>query len=152
LSVRGEVVGFAGALHLDDANAVPDEIEEAPVLRVLETRDLETPRAEAGKEVVQEGLSLRALRSGVDAPARGELRQPLPDLLDRQRHGTAVRLRAAVRAQALRRTSAASSGDARRQAAHAPPEPRRPGADPLRRARSARSRVVRALARPRRTG
>src|SRR5439155_8858474 len=85
-----EPLGFGRRLHLDQAHSRPDQIEEAPRLRLLEVRDVGAVRSVALEELVKERLRLAPFASGIDAPTRGECGEPRADLLAEERHGYRV--------------------------------------------------------------
>jgi len=82
-----EPAGLARSLHLDDADAVPDEVEETAVLGILEARDVFTDSAVAGEQLVEEGLRFGPLGAGVHAPLLRELGEAAADLLAGDGHG-----------------------------------------------------------------
>ena len=59
--VRGKVLCFARALHLDDADARPDHVDDPAAGRLLEVRDRLPVDVVASEQLVQERLSLAAL-------------------------------------------------------------------------------------------
>jgi hypothetical protein len=87
LAMLGQPFRLARCLHLDQADARPDQVEEAPGLGLLETRGVGPTRAVAVEELVEERLRLRTLAAFVDAPVGGERGEPRADLLAGRRHG-----------------------------------------------------------------
>jgi hypothetical protein len=85
-AVAGQASRLRRCLHLDQADSRPDQIDESAGLRLLEPRDAVTLLAVAGEQLVEEGLSLRALRALVDAPPRRERLEAAPYLLSAQAH------------------------------------------------------------------
>jgi hypothetical protein len=96
--MRRETLGLARPLHLDDANARPDHVDEAAAHRLFEaSADVVAACAVARQQLVQEGLGLGPLRSLVAAPAGGELRQRVAYLSARPGHVTRLEGRLAAR-------------------------------------------------------
>lgn len=91
LTMLRQALRLARRLHLDQADARPDQVEEAASLWLLEVRDICATRAIAGEELVEEGLRLGAFTAFVDAPMGGERGEPRTDLLAGRRHATRVR-------------------------------------------------------------
>jgi hypothetical protein len=69
----GKPSALARTLHLDDANLVPDQIEEPSMLRVLKASDFVPIRPVAGEQLVEVRLRLSTLRALVQAPLLREL-------------------------------------------------------------------------------
>jgi hypothetical protein len=85
--MTAESLDLGWRLHLDDADARPQHVEETPLLRRLELRaDLASIAAVANEQFVEERLRLGALATFVERPVRGEASQVRPDLLAGQRH------------------------------------------------------------------
>jgi hypothetical protein len=86
--VGGETDGFAGPLHLDQAAARPDQVQELAVLRLLEPRArFDAIGSVAGEQLVEERLCLGALAAAVEAPPKGEIDGAPPDLVARHGRG-----------------------------------------------------------------
>ena len=82
-----ESFGLRRSLHLDDADARPQHVEETTLLRRLELRtDLASIAAVANEQFVEERLRLGALATFVERPVCGEASQVRPDLLAGQSH------------------------------------------------------------------
>ena len=96
LAMLCEPPRLAGRLHLDDADAGPDQVDEAPGLKALELGDVGEPLAVAVEELGEESLGLAALISVPHAPARDEPRQVGPDLLAAEGHPGPTRTRGAA--------------------------------------------------------
>jgi len=107
-AVASQVPRLARRLHLEDADARPEEVYEAALLAHFHLgADRAACAAVALEQVVEKGLRLRALAALVQAPARRERREAGADLLAGQRHRrTRLRPRAAP-ARRPRRTSTA---------------------------------------------
>ncbi len=85
--MRRQTGRLGGALHLDQAHPRPDEVEELPLLGVLEPgTDRPAVSAVAREQLVEERLRLGALRAAVGAPLPRELDERATNLLARQRH------------------------------------------------------------------
>ena len=83
----GQPPGLARALHLDDADARPEQIHEAAARALLEPRAFGAAvGAVALEQPVQESLRFAALRPCIAAPGGGELAEPAADLLALERH------------------------------------------------------------------
>jgi hypothetical protein len=90
LAMSGQVGSLARPLHLDDADARPDHVDDPRAGRILEVRDLLAVDAVAGEQLVEERLRFGPLGPRVVAPARDELAEPAPDLLAGKRHGESL--------------------------------------------------------------
>ena len=86
LAVLCQPLRFAWRLHLDQADARPDEVEEASSLGLLEASDVRPARAVAVEQLVEERLCLGALATVVHAPTSGKRGEPRPDLLAGRGH------------------------------------------------------------------
>jgi hypothetical protein len=90
LAVRVKPTRLARTLHLEDADARPEEIHESVCGALFEARAF-GPSVDpvAIQEIVQECLRFALLRPGVTAPRGSELAQPPPNLLALKSHGAA---------------------------------------------------------------
>lgn len=86
LAMLRQAVALGGRLHLEQADARPQQVHEATVLRRLELSDLLALGAVAGEELVQEGLCPTPLAAVVLAPVGGEPAQVRADLIALQGH------------------------------------------------------------------
>ena len=88
LAVLGQASCLARALHLDEADPRPDQVQEAAGLRLLEARaDLVAILPIGREQLVEERLRLRALTAVVEAPLARELDEVALDFFNS--HGPA---------------------------------------------------------------
>ena len=85
LAVSSQASCLARALHLDEADSRPDQVQEAAGLRLLEARaDLIAILAVGCEQLVEERLRLGALAAVVEAPLARELDEVALDVFNGQ--------------------------------------------------------------------
>ncbi|HUH15422.1 MAG TPA: hypothetical protein VML35_06025 [Gaiellaceae bacterium] len=107
LAMGRQPAGLGRRLHLDQAHARPDQVDERGALPLLEGRDILTSGAVTVEKLVQEALGLAPLPAVVHAPLGGQHGEPRADLLAGQRHPSSA---SAGLSRRRSRSSASASG------------------------------------------
>jgi len=95
LSMGGQAPSLARTLHLDQAPSWPEQVEEPPLLRLLEpSPSIEPIGAVAAEQLIEECLGLRPLAALVETPLARKVDEVALDLLARHRGSKSIRWRA----------------------------------------------------------